>query len=173
MINQSKLFQMSIKQPDVIVKFGKTTYMNVEYRFSNHTLLQEYDLEVTFSQKMSPEEADRTESEYLQKYPKQLYEFETNYEDLVDGEDEMRFMDKGVINKVIQELYDKRKNDWSKRFKHLNDEDNTSPKMKFYFVTFFRKGSKSHSQWQKRVEKRAMEKEQKRKDELNLQQSLF
>jgi len=163
MHNQTKLFYMIIKQPDVLVKFGKTSHMNVEYRFKDHILLEDYDLEVTFSQKMTPEEADKTETLYLQKYPKQLYEFETNYDYLIDGEDEIRFMDKGVINKVIQELYEYRTNDWAKRFKYLGD-DETIPKMKFYFVTFFKKGSKSHTQWQKRVAKRAQEKEQKRQN---------
>jgi hypothetical protein len=163
MDHQLKLFDMQIKQPEYIVKFGKTSYMNVEYRFSDHELLKDYDLEVTFSHKMTEEQADSVESEYLQKYPKILYDFEFNYDHRIDGEDEMRFIDKGVINKIIQELYERKKNQWSQKL------DETVVPHKFYFVTFYLKGSKAHRDWKKRV----VINEQKKLEEKNKEAQSF
>lgn len=164
MDNQLKLFDMAITQPEYVVKFGRTHHMYVENRFKDHILLKDYDLEITFSQKMTPEQADLVESEYLQKYPKILYDFDFNYNEPVNGQDEMRFIDKGVINKILSELYDRKENEWPSEF-----EENQLLH-KFYFVTFFLKGSKSHTQWKKRsedAERKAFFKKKKESERAN------
>ena len=66
---------MTIKNPPVISKFGITTEFNVENRFKDHPLLEQYDLKVIFSGWFPKEEANEIENEFLQRYPKIKYNF--------------------------------------------------------------------------------------------------
>jgi len=118
--------------PRVIYKFGKTKSYDVVDRFKDHELLKYYDIKPVFSQFLTEQEADRWETEYLQKYPKWDYDFDLSFNPKVDGITEMRCIDEAVVNKIRTDLYNKKsKLETGKRGRECNT--------KFYFVKFVKK----------------------------------
>ena len=125
---------MTIKNPPVISKFGITTEFNVEDRFKDHPLLEQYDLKVIFSGWFPKEEANEIENEFLQRYPKIKYNFTVNGLDEIDGHSEMRYIDEAIVNKIRTELYDLRGDN---TFKSIKERKQFA--VKLYFVQFVRK----------------------------------
>lgn len=125
---------MKIKNPPVISKFGITSEFNVEDRFKDHPLLDQYKLKVIFSGWFSKDRANDLENEFLQKYPKIKYDFELDGFDKVDGISEMRYIDEAVVNKIRVELYNKRGNN---TFQSIKEQRQYA--VKFYFVQFIKK----------------------------------
>lgn len=118
--------------PQVIYKFGKTKNYDVVNRFKDHSLLKHYNIQPIFSQFLTEAEADQWENEYLQKYPKWDYDFELDTDEVIDGITEMRCIDEGIVNKIRQDLYDK-------KAKLQTGTRDKSCNTKFYFVKFTKK----------------------------------
>lgn len=183
MSDQITLFEAQpLKDPDVLTKVGVTSCFDVDHRFKNHILKNDYYIYTEFSDLFPAAEAHRLENEWHQKYSSSIYDFTLTLQESteVDGITEMRAFAKPVRNKIVQEFMKKRKQfGWAAQTKALKEKyymtedgkwnqylnENPDPFAeyphycyKLYVVVFAKKGTKAGEEIRARKEQKSKEK---------------